>query len=84
MLRNLSGLAALACGASDEGAEKARQSVRATQFAAVKRHVDLRLADPGLTPASASAALGISPRQLHRLFEPTGSSFSPDMCRARG
>ena len=84
MLRNLSGLVALACGASDEaGAEQGWQSTRSAQLAAVKRHVDRRLADPDLTPASAAAALGISPRQLHRLFEPTGGSFARYVSRQR-
>jgi len=38
VLRNLCGLVALACGASDEGAEQGRVSLRSAQFAAVKRH----------------------------------------------
>ena len=83
VLRNLCGLVALACGASDEGAEQGQQSLRATQLAAVKRHVDVRLADAGLTPASAAAALGISPRHLHRLFEPSGSTFARYVLRQR-
>jgi AraC-like DNA-binding protein len=83
VLRNLSGLVALACGASDEGAEQGRQSVRSSQLAAVKRYVDLHLADPALTPARAAAALGVSPRQLHRLFEPTGVSFARYVLRQR-
>lgn len=83
VLRNLSGLVALACGASEEGAERGRQSVRESQLAAVKRYVDLHLADPDLTPASAAAAVGISPRKLHRLFEPSGSSFARYVVRQR-
>jgi AraC-like DNA-binding protein len=83
VLRNLCGLLMLACGASDEGIEKGRDSLRSAQLAVVKRHVDLHLAVPGLTPASAAAALGISPRQLHRLFEPTGSTFARYVLRQR-
>jgi AraC-like DNA-binding protein len=83
VLRNLTGLVALACGASDEGADQGRQSVRSSQLAAVKRYVDLHLANPGLTPASAAAALGVSLRQLHRLFEPTGVSFARYVLRQR-
>ena len=83
VLRNLCGLVTLACGASDEGAEWGRDSLRSAQLAAVKRHVDLHLADPGLTPASAAAALGISARQLHRLFEPSGSTFARYVLRQR-
>jgi AraC-like DNA-binding protein len=83
VLRNLCGLVALACGASDEGTEQGRDSLRSAQLAVVQRHVDLHLADPGLSPASAAAALGISVRQLHRLFEPSGSSFARYVLRQR-
>ena len=76
VLRTLCGLVTLACGASDDGTEWGRDSLRSAQLAAVKRHVDLHLADPHLSPASAAAALGISARQLHRLFEPSGSTFA--------
>ena len=83
VLRNLCGFVALACGASDEGTVHGRDSLRAEQLAAVKRHVDLHLADPDLTPASTAAALGISARQLHRLFEPSGSTFARYVLRQR-
>jgi AraC-like DNA-binding protein len=83
VLHNACGLVALACGSSDEGAERGRVSLRSAQLAAVKRHVGLHLADPGLTPASAAAALGISVRQLHRLFETTDSSFAQYVLRQR-
>jgi len=83
VLRNLCGLVVLACGASDEGTEPGRDSPRSAQLAAVKRHVDLHLADPDLTPASVAAALGISARQLHRLFEPSGSTFARHVLRQR-
>jgi transcriptional regulator GlxA family with amidase domain len=43
----------------------------------------VHLADPGLTPASVAVALGISVRQLHRLFEPSGSSFARYVLRQR-
>ena len=45
VLRNLCGLVALACGASDEGTEQGRELLRSAQLAAVKRHIDLHLAD---------------------------------------
>ena len=83
VLRNLTGLVALACGASDEGEERGRDSLRAGQLAALKRHIELNLANPDLTPASAAMALGISARQLHRLFEPTGGSFARYVSRQR-
>ncbi len=83
VLRNLCGLVALAIGASGEGTEEGRDSLRSAQLAAVKRYIDLHLADPGLTPASGASELGISVRQLHRLFEPSGSSFARYVLRER-
>jgi AraC-like DNA-binding protein len=83
VLRSLCGLVALVCSVSDEGTRQGWDSRRSAQLAAVKRHVDLHLADPGLTPASAAAALGISARQLHRLFEPSGSTFARYVLRQR-
>jgi AraC-like DNA-binding protein len=82
VLRNLCGLVALACGASVDDAEQ-RDSTRSAQLVAVKRHIDLNLSDPGLTPASAAVALSLSVRQLHRLFEPTGASFTRYILRQR-
>jgi AraC-like DNA-binding protein len=76
VLRNLCGLVALACNTAEEGAEQGQDSRQSAQLAAVKRYIDLHLADPGLTPASVAAALGFSPRQLHRLFQPSGSTFA--------
>ena len=83
VLRTLCGLVTLACGASDDGTQGGRDSLRSAQLAAVKRHVDLHLADPNLSPASAAAALRISARQLHRLFEPSGSTFARYVLRQR-
>jgi AraC-like DNA-binding protein len=83
VLRNLCGLVALTCGASDEGTERGRDSLHSAQLAAVKRYVDLHLADASLTPAGAAAALGISARQLHRLFEPNDITFARYVLRQR-
>jgi AraC-like DNA-binding protein len=83
VLRNFCGLVALACRTADEDTELSRDSMRSAQLAAVKRHVDVHLADSGLTPATTAAALGISARQLHRLFEPSGSTFARYVLRQR-
>ena len=83
VLRNLCGLVMLACNASNEDSVSGRDSLRSAQFEAVKRHIDLHIADSGLTPASTAAALGISVRQLHRLFEPSGSTFARYILRQR-
>jgi len=83
VLRNLCGLVALACATSEEGTEEGQDPMRSAQLEAVKHHVDSHLADPGLTPAGTAAALGISARQLHRLFEPSGSTFARYVLRQR-
>lgn len=76
ILRNIFSLAALATGPSEEGRDAGRSAWRAQQLEAAKRHIERRLADPDLSPASAAAALRLSPRALHALFEPTGDSFA--------
>jgi AraC-like DNA-binding protein len=83
VLENLSGLVALACGASEEGRWSGQDSLRAARLEAAKRHIDQHLAEPGLTPASTAAALGISVRHLHLLFEPTGTSFAQYVAQRR-
>jgi AraC-like DNA-binding protein len=83
VLQNLCGLVALACGASEEGRWSGRDSLRAARLEEVKRYIDQHLAEPGLTPANTAAALGMSVRQLHLLFEPTGTSFAHYVARQR-
>jgi AraC-like DNA-binding protein len=83
VLRSLCSLVALTWSASHEGAEQARDSPHSSQLAAVKRYVDLHLADSSLTPASAATALGLSVRQLHRLFEQNKISFARYVSRQR-
>jgi AraC-like DNA-binding protein len=83
VLQNLSGLVALACGASEEGRWNGRDSLRAARLEAAKRHIEQHLAEPGLAPASTAAALGISVRHLHLLFEPTGTSFAQYVAQRR-
>jgi AraC-like DNA-binding protein len=83
VLQNLCGLVALACGASEEGRWSGRESLRAARLEAAKRYIDQHLAEPGLTPATTAAALGISLRHLHVLFEPTGTSFSQYVTQRR-
>jgi AraC-like DNA-binding protein len=70
---NFCRLLAVAWGASAGEHEEALGLARLEE---VKRYVGLNLADPRLTPEKAAAALKISVRQLHRLFEPSGASFA--------
>lgn len=83
VLHNLCGLVALTCNVSDKVADRERHSLHSERLAAVKRYVDLHLADPTLTPASAATALAISARQLHRLFESNNVSFARHVSRQR-
>ena len=76
VLRNIFSLAALATGPSEEGRDAGRIAWRAQQLEAAKRHIEQRLGDPALSPASVAAALRLSPRTLHALFEPMEDSFA--------
>jgi AraC-like DNA-binding protein len=60
-----------------------RQAIRAARLEEAKRYIDLNLSNPELTPERAAAALRISVRQLHLLFEPTGTSVARYVLRRR-
>lgn len=66
-------LIGIACGAA---AQDQPEALRQGRLTAVRRYVDRHLADPNLSPSDTAAALGISLRTLHALFEPSGTSFS--------
>jgi AraC-like DNA-binding protein len=77
---NFCRLLAIACGASvGEHAE----SLRSARLEEATRYVDLHLADPALAPEKVAAALKMSVRQLHLLFEPSGSTFAQYVMRRR-
>jgi len=72
-------LIGIACGTA---ADAQPDAVRAGRLTQAKRHIDRHLADPDLSPASVAAALGISVRTLHLLFEPSGTSLARHvLCR---
>jgi AraC-like DNA-binding protein len=86
IIDNFCRLLALAsgCGSGDQ-----RAVMQAAKLRQVKEHIALHLSEPGLTAARVAAAMKISVRQLHLLFEPTGTSFAAyvlglrlDECRA--
>lgn len=84
VLDNLCRLLAIACGGAAPGAvEGGAGAVRAARLEAARRHVERHLPDPGLTPVSAAAALGVSVRALHQLFEPAGEGFAALVRRRR-
>jgi AraC-like DNA-binding protein len=76
----LARLIGIACGAV---AAAQPDAVRAGRLAEARRHIERHLADPSLSPAGVAAALGISTRTLHAMFEQTGSSFARTVQRRR-
>ena len=77
---NFCRLLALACG-SAPGDQ--RVATRAAKLRQVKDYVTLHLSEPDLTPARVAAAMKISVRQLHFLFEPTETSFAEHVLARR-
>jgi len=77
---NFCRLVAIACGSDAAGHP---QAIRAARLEELKRYIGLHLSEPGLSPAKAAAALKISVRQVHLLFEPTGMSFAEYVLRQR-
>jgi AraC-like DNA-binding protein len=70
---NFCRLLAVACGSN---AGEHQEALRQGRLEEAKRYVGLHLADPALTPEKTASALKISVRQLHKLFEPTATSFA--------
>lgn len=75
-------LALLARGAGEPRAATARAAVRMALLDRAYALIERRLHEPGLSPEQIAAALGVSIRQLHNLFEPTGTTFGRHL-RAR-
>jgi AraC-like DNA-binding protein len=80
VIDNFCRLLALACGAEAGGQRAATQAAKLRQ---VKDYVARHLSEPDLTPARAAAAMRMSVRQLHLLFEPTGTSFAQHVLTKR-
>jgi AraC-like DNA-binding protein len=63
----------LAASALNDGvAEENGNAVDVALFAAIRRHIDANIGDPGLSPERVAAAFGISRRKLYYLFEQAG------------
>lgn len=77
---NFCRLIAIACGAA---AGEHQTAIQAAKLTEAKRYSDRHLADPELSPGQVAAALGISVRALHLLFEPSGTSFARHVMRRR-
>lgn len=77
-------LVSLVLGAGRDQAEIAtRRGLAAARLVAIKKLIKQRLAEPDLNPTRVATAVGISVRQLHLLFEPTGTTFSQHLMRSR-
>lgn len=83
VLTNLSGLVGLAIGTSDEGHMAGRDAVRVARLHLVKQHIGKHLANPMLDPVSVAAALGMSVRQVHLLFQHSGDTITHYVLRRR-
>jgi AraC-like DNA-binding protein len=73
-------LVAVACGAA---AGEHREAVSTARLAEARRYVDRRLADPRLSAERAAAALSISERTLHKIFEASGTRFAAHVRQRR-
>lgn len=70
-------LAALALGATRDGAEIAkRRGIRSARLHAIKSDIRANLTSRGLSAETVAARHGISPRYVNMLFEEDGVSFS--------
>lgn len=73
MASDLVAMALLEAGAERMGRTSA---ARLQLLIRIRRHIDARLADPGLTPPAIAAQFRISTRYLHKIFLGSGHSVS--------
>lgn len=74
--RTLINLLAVAGGVFDSRETEATQAVAAARIRAAERFIEANLNRPNLSPQLVANHLGISVRQLHLDFEPTGRSVA--------
>lgn len=80
---HLAQLALLARGSVLAGSAESRAALRFGYLQAARDILARDMHDPKLSPDYVAIALGISVRQLHILFEPTGTSFSRTLMAMR-
>jgi len=77
-------LVALALGTSREGGEQASaRTLAAARHASVRKYVTANLSRPDLSVGEVAQRHQVSPRQVQRLFEATGMTFSEFLLRER-
>lgn len=82
-VRVLAHLTAVAHGLLDGRDTLAQEAFAVARVRSARRFMLNSLHSPKLTPAVVAAYLGISPRQLHRDFHPTGISFARSLQEMR-
>lgn len=80
---HLAQLALLARGSVLAGSPDSRAALRFGSLQAARNILTRDMHHPKLSPEYVASALGISVRQLHILFEPTGKSFSRTLMAMR-
>ncbi len=73
----------IARGRLASGSPEGRAALRSGFLHAARDIIMRDLQHPELTPAAIAAELGISLRQVHVLFEPTGQTFARTLTAAR-
>jgi AraC-like DNA-binding protein len=72
----LAQLALVARGIAAPKQEPTQEALRAGRLERARQFIESNLHRPDLTPARTAALLGVSVRQLHLLFAPTGTTFA--------
>jgi AraC-like DNA-binding protein len=77
-------LIALALGGDgDTRGLREQGGVRAARVAAIFRAISDQIANPGLSPATVAAKLGVTPRYVHALLEQSGQTFTQYVLQKR-
>lgn len=82
-IEHIARLALVARGRLAAGVPESRAALRAGYLHAARAIMKRDLHRPDLSPATVAAELGISLRQVHVLFEPTGLSFARTLTAMR-
>lgn len=82
-IETLAQLALIARGQADRRTPEGRAACRDGALMAARKYIDRHIRKPDLTAEKVASALGISVRQLHLLFEPSGTSFAHYVRAAR-
>jgi len=82
-LRALDQLLAACVGGAGAEPERLAAALSSQRRRDALRHIEAHLESPALSPGGIAGCVGVSPRQLHRLFEQGGASVSAEIRRLR-